>query len=887
MKRAFKFTYILLILGVFLVACKQTKYVPKDKFLLQKNKVKLMDEGVSEEDVVEVIRQKPNYKTLRIKMKLWAFNRIDSTAVSKKRFKENLKLREENAQLIAKQDAINLKRIEKARKKGKDLYTEKTVQLKDTVNPKMFFREWAKYKIGEKPVVFDSLLFNKTREQLGILLKNKGYYYGSVESSVKYKKNRKAVAKYTITSGPRYVIDSVYIITDNSTVKDDYVKFIKKTENGDLKGMPFDKDVLNAHREQVAKYMRDNLLYGFSSSHINFIADTTYSTMTVTLGVRFTDRMVKSDLYGDSLVPVKFKETWVKNVYFHISDTTNYKGNFKQTIESLGLSLVNNNFLSTIDTLYYKKIKDPNNKAEFDTKRMATFLYNGEIGIDPGLIECQNYLEEGNAYKEYYLERTFSRLMQLDLFQVIKPVIVEIPGTKYIEVHYYLVPSEKQTFGFEPRATNSNGFLGVAASVNYSNKNIFGGGEKLTLSMSGGFESQPPVFATTLDGQLIQQAGRSFNTFEIGPSIKLDIPGLFPAKVTAMSKRQRPRTVISTAYNYQSRNDFKRHIFQLNYLWRFYVGKTQIFQAGLPGMSIIKFVRINNQPAFQAKLDQLNDLFLKNAYSNQFIWQDWKLTFEFNNKEKDDKKSNFALYMNSTIDPAGNTLSIFKNIQDTLANGQHTIFGVGYSQFIRMDNEVIMSNPIGKKKSIHARFQFGGGKPYGNSATSLPYDYSFFAGGANDNRGWRARALGPGSYKYYLDPDRTATQIGDIRLGASTEFRFSFGPVLKGAVFVDAGNVWTFNEDSNRPGSKFSSNWYKEIAVSTGMGLRMDLEFFIIRLDIGLPLSNPALPNGEKWFFQPKDQFIQEGIDKFGTEYTKYVPSPYIPNIHFGIGYPF
>ena len=887
MKRALKFTYILLILGAFLVACKQTKYVPESKYLLQKNKVKLEDKGVSEEDVLAVIRQKPNYKTLGIKMKLWAFNRIDSTAVANKRYSENLKLREENARKLEKQNRINAKRIERARAKGKSLYTEKIVQLKDTANPKLFFREWFKYKIGEKPIVFDSLMYQKSLEQLGILLKNKGYFYGSVNGEVKYKKNRKAVVKYSIKSGPQYVIDSLYIVTDNEIVRQDYMSFVRKTEGANLKGMPFDKDLLNNHREQVAKYMRDNLLYGFSSSHINYIADTTYSTMTVTLGIRFTDRLVKSEMYGDSLVAVKFKEFRVKNVYFHIADTTNFKGNFQAQVESLGLSLVTNNFLTTIDTLHYAVIKDHKDHSKLDTKRMATFLYNGELGISPGLIECQNYLEEGNSYKEYYLERTFSRLMQLDLFQVIKPVIVEIPNSAFVDVHYYLVPSEKQTFGFEPRATNSNGFLGVAASVNYSNKNIFGGGEKLTLSLSGGFESQPPVFATTLDGQQIKQAGRSFNTFEIGPSIKLDIPGLFPAKVTAMSKRQRPRTVISTAYNYQARNDFKRHIFQLNYLWRFYVGKTQIFQAGLPGMSIIKFVRINNQPEFQAKLDQLNDLFLRNAYSNQFIWQDWKLTFEFNNKDQDDKKSNFSLYINSTVDPAGNTLSLFKGIQDTISNGQHAIFGVGYSQFLRMDNEIIMSNPIGKKKSLHARFQFGGGKPYGNSTTSMPYDYSFFAGGANDNRGWRARALGPGSYKYYLDTNRTATQIGDIRIGASTEFRFAFGPVLKGAVFVDAGNVWTFNDDVNRVGSKISSNWYKEIAVSTGFGFRMDLEFFIIRLDIGLPLTNPALPAGEKWFFQPKDKFYQEGFDKFGTNYSKYLPKPYIPNFHFGIGYPF
>jgi hypothetical protein len=481
-------------------------------------------------------------------------------------------------------------------------------------------------------------------------------------------------------------------------------------------------------------------------------------------------------------------------------------------------------------------------------------------------------------------------MMQLGVFQVIKPELVEIPGTNKLDVHYYLVPASRQSFGLEPRATNSNGFLGVSGSINYINKNLFGGAEKLTFTVSGGFESQPPVFDETLDGEKIKTAGRSFNTFEIGPSLKLDIPGLFPAKVTAMSKRQRPRTVISTAYNYQRRSDFERHIFQLNYLWRFYggeKGKTQVIQLGLPFASVVKFVRIDKKPDFQAQLDLLNDLFLRNAYSDQFIWQDWKITFEYNNKEKENKGKG-SLYLNSTIDPAGNTLSMFKNFQDTVSNGQHAIFGVGYSQFIRMDNDVNGSYPFGKKSSIHGRLQLGAGMPYGNTKTSLPYDYSFFAGGANDNRGWRARALGPGSYKYYLDTNRTVTQIGDIRLGASAEYRFSLGEMLKGAFFLDAGNVWTFNNDEKRVGSQFTSNWFREIAVSAGVGLRFDLDFFIVRVDLGLPISNPALPNGEKWIFtKNRPQFVSEATAAFGANYKQYVPKLFIPVLHFGIGYPF
>jgi len=884
MHKTFKFTYILLIIAVTAYSCRQAKYVPEGKFLLKKNIIHVEEKNLDEDEVSNIIRQKPNFKTVGFKIRLWAYNRVDSVNVANKRIQKNIKIRLKNQEILAHRDNVNLRRIEKSRRKGKELYTEKLVSLKDTVTPRMFFREWFKYKIGEKPVVFDSILFNKSLEQLSVFIRNRGYFYGAISGEVSYK--RKAKVRYNINTGPQYIIDSVFIISENRTVKNDYLSFVKKEEGASLIGLPFDKDYLNAYRNRVAKFMRDNTLYGFSSSHINFEADTIFATMKVNLKIRFTNRMTRSSYNRDSLVEVLHRETEVRNVYFHISDSTYIDGNFKKTVEDLGLTLLDQQFIRTIDTFLYAEMKKKNSE-ELNPYRIATFLYNGKLSINPDIIEMQNYLEHDNYYKEYYLERTYSRLLQLGLFKVIKPILIEIPNTNLIDVHYYLVPSQKKNYSFEPKATNSNGFLGVSASINYTNKNLFGGAQKMTFSISGGFESQPPVFDETLNGDKIKKAGRSFNTFEIGPSLKFDIPGLFPAKLTSLSKRQRPRTVISTAYNYQSRTDFKRQIFQLNYLWKFYVSKTQIFQIGLPGLSIVKFVRIENSPSFQSKLDVINDLFLKNAYSNQFIWQDWKLTFEFNNKEKEDKNKNFSFYMNTSFDPAGNTLAIFKKYQDTLVNGQRTIFGVGYSQFARLDNDIIASNQLGKKSSLHGRLQIGGGIPYGNSATSMPYDYSFFAGGANDNRGWRARALGPGSYKYYLDTNRTATQIGDLRIGSTLELRFDMGSILKGAFFIDAGNVWTLKEDVNRIGGQISNDWYKQIAVSGGLGLRLDLDFFIIRLDLGIPITNPALPQGSRWIFQSRNAYYAEGLAVLGVNYKDYLPKPFTPNIHFGIGYPF
>jgi hypothetical protein len=230
----------------------------------------------------------------------------------------------------------------------------------------------------------------------------------------------------------------------------------------------------------------------------------------------------------------------------------------------------------------------------------------------------QSYLEETNLYKEYYLERTYSRLSQLSVFQTIKPVIEEIKGTNLIDVHYYLVPAAKQSYSFQPRFVNSNGFLGVAASINYNNKNLFKGTEKLTLSLSGGFESQPPIFDQTLDGEKIKNAARSFNTFEIGPTVKFDLPGLFPIKITKLSKRKMPRTILSTAYNYQKRLDFDRGVFQFNYTYKFVLNKTQLLQFGFPFASVVKFVAINKNEASVGRLEISDEKLSEYKLSDEF-----------------------------------------------------------------------------------------------------------------------------------------------------------------------------------------------------------------------------------------------------------------------------
>ena len=916
-----KYSIFLLFLVVFLTSCRVTKNVPEGDLLLRKNTVHIEGDktSISTAEINEIIRQKPNSRVMGIPLKLILFNSIDSAKVSQKRIRINATINNDNKRIDEKLEKINTKRIEKARERGKKMYTKKIKAHKEIENPRLFIREWMKYKLAEKPIIYDSLLLKKSIDQIGFYLKRKGFYYGSISFSEENVRGKLIKINYNLTPGLCYLIDSVYLIGKNSSVLTSYSnKFLKNYKinlrTDPLLDKPFDLDYLEAYRESIAKFMRDETYYGFTASSISLLADTNKSSMKVILGLEFKNRLIPFSANSDSLIEKSYVNYRISSVNFHLSDTTMLNQKFSKYLdvnENIStLNPIDKQFLATKNSFLYaeqpfssKQIKEKKitNKDSLSPMRMVTIFYNGKKpSVNANLLELQNYLEMTNFYKEYYLERSFQCLTQLGLFSTIKPVILEKPNNT-LEVDYFLVPSKRKTFAFEPKFTSSFGLLGVNASFNYSDKNIFGGGEKLTFSFGGGFESQPIVFD---DGS---RKGLAFNTFEFGPNIKLEIPGLFPSKVTALSKRQKPKTIISLAYNYEKRSIFDRNLFQMNYTWKMLVDKTQIFEIGLPLASVIKYVDINKSTEFESQINAQNDLFLRNSYSSQFIWEDFKLSFIYDNSKKQflDTKNklfkhrflNAHINFTSSFSAAGILLSKFSRYQDTLPNGQYTFYNVGYAEFIRNDNMYILNKEFNKKTSLNVKLQAGFGIPFGNSKTSMPYDYSFFGGGANDNRGWKARTLGPGSYKYYIDSSNASAQIGDIRLGGTIEYRYSIGSSLKGAIFTDFGNIWTYKEDAARAGAKFENNWLEQFAVTAGLGFRLDLDFFIIRIDLGIPIYNPALPKNARWINQSREPFYQEGISYYGLptlseeinreRALSKLPKPFAPALQFGIGYPF
>lgn len=885
-----KRNYIVFILFAFILgACNLKRHVPNEEYLLVSNEVHLPKKTeVSKSEVENVIRQRPNHKTLWFfNLRLGIYNSIDSTKVKKSRTKRIESYRTKNNRKLTRQNRINERRILKSIEKGDSLYKPKKIELKDTIQPRLTLRERIKYEWGEAPVIYDSAQTNLSKEQIELFMSKKGYFDATVETDILLNdKKQEAKVNYYITPREKYIVDSMFLRTNNPVVRRVYDAYFKEGKDVLITPFRFDSNDLGKMRRGIAEYMRNSGIYGFRESYITFEVDTLRGGHKIKVAVDISERIIEKD--GEEVVK-PFAYTHVRNVTFHLLDTMKYKGNFQKTyLAPRGIILGAHDQIPTFDTLRYDWYTKKN--KEF---RTATFLYNGMPSTKVELIEFQNYLEENNIYSGEYLAQSYNRLMNLNVFRTVTPEIIENDDNT-IDVNYFLTLQKQRTFSFEPQGTHSNSFLGISASLNYINRNLFSKGYRFKASISGGFESNPLLFEKDNSENAVLKEEASFNTGEIGPSIELEMPGLFPIPLSSLSKRQNPTTTIGLAYNYQKQKDFRRQTIQWNYLWKFMdVYRTQRFTVGIPVIGGIQFVRIDKiSDQFKERLEQQNDLFLLSAYSNQAIYKDVGVTYSYTNPNIKGGLTTFNY--NGALDVAGMIIGLITDKKEPNEEGYKEFLGQRYSQFVRLDNQLVLNQHIDRISSLHYRLQAGVGIPLKNNGPSLPFDYSFFGGGSNDNRGYSARTLGPGIYKYYLDTTRTSTQMGDVRLGASLEYRFKMTKLFEGAFFADAGNLWSLNEDPNRVGGNITKDFYKQLSVSAGLGLRLDFTYVIIRLDMGIPLRNPALPDGAKWIWEDRQPYYQEGIDAWGINpetndyyYKDKFPNPFRPRFHLAIGYPF
>jgi outer membrane protein assembly factor BamA len=648
-------------------------------------------------------------------------------------------------------------------------------------------RGWLKNKIGEPPVLLSEVNLDHNTDVLKSYLENKGYFQAKVTADTTIK-GKMASAEYTVLTGQQYSIAEVHFPEDTAMV---LVQKIRESIPNTLlkKDDPFDLDIIKTERMRIDDYLKENGFYFFNADNILMNVDSTIGSKKVNLYI--------------TLKPTTSEEA--KKVY-HINDVYIYTAfNLRET--------------TVADT----------------SKRNAEF-YQGYYVVDrrkfynPKLFRQAMPFQPGDVYSRTEQNTTINRLINLDLFKFVKNRFEVVPhaDSSLLNAYYYLTRLPKKSLRLELRGnTKSNNLTGSNITLGWKNRNTFRAGEILTVNANAGFEVQ-------YSGQF-----RGFNTMRYGIEANLAFPRfLVPFFNFNTRSGFMPRTKASISYDILNRTKlFSMNSFTFNfgYNWK----ETAKKEHELIPFTITYVNPINVTDAYFDAAKGNNTLL--RAVEKQFILGS-SYSFTFNNPigEKQSK----GLYFNGVLDLSGNVAGLLSNAnvkkRDTVK-----IWGAPFSQYTKVDLDLRYYKRVGNGKTIWAnRVITGIGIPYGNSS-QLPYIKQFFSGGNNSIRAFRSRSVGPGSYA--LPNDTTFfDQSGDIRLELNTELRFPISGIINGAVFVDAGNIWLFNEDTTKPGGKFTGDFLNQLAVGAGVGLRFDFNFLVLRLDLATPLRKPWLQD-KRW----------------------------------------
>ena len=495
------------------------------------------------------------------------------------------------------------------------------------------------------------------------------------------------------------------------------------------------------------------------------------------------------------------------------------------------------------------------NESPSDAKPIRKFYFDSvslnypqSLKIRTKVLKGLNTIIPGELYRESTVSNTYTRLSSLRTFSGVN-IGMEQTDTNKVNSTISLTQSKMQGFKVNLETSiNSSGLFGISPQLSYYHKNIFRGGEWLNLSFMGNFQFK---------------FNENVRSDEFGVSAGLSFPKFFPLPYS-LFKEAVPRTDVNFSYNYQNRPEYTRNIISTSYG---YIGnvKSRFFYQYYPlQMNIVNLFNLDQE--FYNTL--ANDPFLRNAYQNHFDLGSGCILYYTTNSEAIPTTTYF--YSRLQMDIAGNVLSAFKPLMAKDANGSGMIWDTPFSQFVRAELTLGRTWVFGKKEnqSIATRLVAGAGYAYGNSS-ALPFEKHFYGGGANSLRGWQARTVGPGLSQLdnsFVIPNQT----GDMRLEANIEYRFNLFWKLAGAIFVDAGNVWTLQGADNEENalSRFSLDTFGEsIAANWGAGIRLNFGFLLLRVDMGVRVHDPAREH--KWV--APDQWFK------GDGYA----------LHFGVGYPF
>ncbi len=708
---------------------------------------------------------------------------------------------------------------------------------------------WNRWKrrTGERPVLLDVGAVERSRENLKGYFDSKGYFASEVDYRIDTTSRRKrAKVTFSTTQGEPYIIDSLsYEFHD---------RFLKQIVMPDMvnsllhEGDRFDIEQLDLERKRISERLKTVGFYNFNVGNIEYLADTLGGNRRVGLMM-----IVKQNTRYDE----QGRPTSENNMVYRINRINIYP-DYDATSATVGLKR---------DTVRYRGL----NIITEGGQNLRNSVLRKAVPIYP------NYI-----YNSEMVSRTYTDLMALGYFKSVRMSFNVSPETEhsqsrvsfvgaadsllerdndtkegYLECNIHCTPMLKQSIKADLEGSTASSFYGLKATVGYQNRNIFRGAEAFDLSFTGGFE-----FMKAPDAKRRRAT-------EFGVTTGITFPNfLLPWRQRHYRSVNQPKTKVEVSVNFQDRPYYKRVLSSagLTYLWT--NNRYSTFSLSPIDINVIDVSRLDSDFLQVDGNDPDNpgmvqNKYLRESFRTQFVGG-LSFSYSYNNQRK--SIGGNATNVRFNLETAGNLIDGVKHIISSAPadGGEYTIFGIPYSQYFRTDLSVSRKIMLGEKTAIVGRLYGGAAMAYGNS-TAVPFDRQFYAGGSNGMRGWAPRTLGQGSV---LDPDDAfPIQTGDVKLEANLEFRFPIWNMIHGATFVDVGNIWYIRENEANPEGVFHfDNFYRQLGFNTGLGLRLDVKFFILRLDWGIKLHNPNNPAGERW------------IRSFKWSDTA---------LNFGVGYPF
>lgn len=686
-----------------------------------------------------------------------------------------------------------------------------------------WYNRWLR-RVGQPPVIYDADLTDASCRQLNLALVNRGYLDAVVTADTASTGPKKMAVHYRITAGEPHRIAVVeYNIPDTAIRR----LVMADTAASDIHpGMLLDRNNLDNERGRITRLLRNAGYFNFNREYINFTADTVAGSKLAGLTLNIHAPAQVAEMQAAA----RHRKYVVRSVTYMLTD-----GN-----EALS------------DTAAYGDV---------------SVVYGRDRYIKPKVLDEMCFIHPGLPYSAADVERTYEALGRLSIVKFINIEMTpagSVGDFGLLDATIVLSRNKKMSVAVELEGTNSEGDFGFGLGLTYQNRNLARGSELLTAKLRASYEALSGHYDGIINNRYTEFAGEVGITFP-----KFECPFL--------SKSFKQRMLASTEFtlsaNYQERPEYTRIILGTAWKW-----KWQQRRNGWQHRNTFDLVDINYVRLPRSTIDFIDQVapsnpLLRYSYEDHFIMR-MGYTYSRTNRRLPSATVN-ALAVQPRVSSlrvsgeiAGNLLyGISKMAGLHRSDGVYKIFGIQYAQYVKGEIDYTFTRNFNDRNALAVHGGFGIAYPYGNS-TMVPFEKRFYAGGANGVRGWGVRTLGPGAYDARNSVTDFINQCGDIRLDLSVEYRAKLFWVLEGALFVDAGNIWTIKNYENQPGGEFRfDSFYKQIAAAYGVGIRLDFTYFLLRLDLGVKAYNPAM-NQERWpLIHPK-----------WSRDT---------NFHFSVGYPF